>query len=60
MSKFKVMKWIRKIRDKNYEETKLMSKKELLEFYKRKAEIIQKRLRFHSEIWRTLPHFLKQ
>ncbi|MFZ3091643.1 MAG: hypothetical protein WA240_13610 [Nitrospirota bacterium] len=45
MSKFKVMKWIRKIRDKNYEETKLMSKKELLEFYKRKAEIIQKKVK---------------
>ena len=45
MNKFKVMKWIRKIRDKNYEETKHMSKKELLEFYKRKAEIIQKKVK---------------
>ncbi len=45
MSKFKVMKWIREIRDKNYEETKHMSKKELLEFYKRKAEIIQKKVK---------------
>lgn len=45
MNKFKAMEWIRKVRDKNYEETKHMSKKEILEFYRKKAEIIQKKVK---------------
>lgn len=36
MNKFKTMEWIRSIRDKNYNETKKMGKKELLEYYKMK------------------------
>ncbi len=42
MNKIKTMKWIRKLRDNNYNETKNMTKKELLEHYKNKAGRIHK------------------
>ena len=39
MNKFRVMDWLRQVRDKNYEETKTLSKKEILETYQVKAQI---------------------
>jgi len=38
MNKFRVMDWLRKVRDKNYDETKALSGKEILETYRAKAE----------------------
>jgi len=45
MSKFKTIEWVRQTRDKNYEETKHLDKKELLEFYKKKAEAARNKLK---------------
>jgi hypothetical protein len=48
MNKFKVMEWIRDVRDKNFEDTKNLSKKELLELYKKKAETIREKSRSYK------------
>lgn len=42
---FKVLEWLRKVRDKNYEETKRMSPKEKIEYTKKMAKEFSKNKR---------------
>ena len=41
--KFKVMKWVRKVRDDNYEESKNMTPKEKIEYTKKRAKKLSKK-----------------
>lgn len=42
---FKAVKWVRSVRDANYEQTKNMSVQDRKEFYKNKADSLQSRLK---------------
>lgn len=43
--KFKVLEWVRKVRDENYEKTKQMTAKEKIEQAKKQAEEFRKKLK---------------
>ena len=41
MSNFKTVEWTRKIRNENYNKTKNMNKKEIIDYYKQKANKLE-------------------
>jgi hypothetical protein len=43
--KFKILEWIRKVRDESYEKTKQMTTKEKIEQVKKQAEEFRKKLK---------------